>query len=198
VLNYHEQGAPYNHFPPALTGDDIWLSPTTANGLDILEQDIETYIDTNGSRPEMIIMSRKVRRLLLNQESTKRAVSSISNTAANVVVNNVGTVSPEMLSNVMQMRDLPPIVIFDEMYNMETIQKTFVKARFLNTDRYLFASPNMGERAMGPTIEAKGATGVYVETDEVTKFPPRDASRAVATMLPVFARPKQFFSRKVA
>lgn len=196
-LNYKESGADYDHFPSALSGGDRWDQYTTANGLDNLEQDIETYIDTNGFRPDMIVMSRKSRRHLLNQQSTKQAYGSINNASANVIVNTIGTVSPEMLSNLLQMRDLPPIMTFDEMFHMENYNKEFSRTRFLNTNRYVFATKNMGERAMGPTLEADGATGVFVKTREVTQFPPRDASQAVATMLPVFARPKLFFSRQV-
>jgi hypothetical protein len=143
-------------------------------------------------------MSRKLRRHLLSQESTKQAVASINNTAAATIVNAVGTVSPEMLVNVLQMRDLPPIVTFDELYKTEDVNKNFTNARFLNTNRYIFITPGMGERAMGPTLEGDGAPGIFVKVRQVTDFPPRDVAQTVATMLPVVYQPKLLFSRQVS
>lgn len=198
ILNYKDSSASYNHFPSALSGSDLWNNYSTANGIANLEQDIETFIDTNGFAPKRIVMSRKLRRHLLNQESTKQALASISNSSAQVIVNAVGTVSPEMLDNILQMRDLPPISIFDEQYEMENDNKEIIKTRFLNTDRYIFLNDQMGERAMGPTLEGDGQEGAYVVTREVKKFPPVDATQGVATLLPVFGNPKLMFSRKVA
>jgi hypothetical protein len=197
-LDYKDSGASYNHFPAALSGSNLWTNYANANGLSDLENDIETYIDTNGKRPDMIIMSRKLRRHLLNQETTKQAAGSIRNSAASLTINAIGSLNVEMLSNVMSMRDLPPIVIMDDMYKIEDSNKNTTNARYLNTDRYVFASLNMGERAMGPTLESGGAPGVFVETKQIENFPVVDATQAVATLLPVVANPKLLFSRKVA
>lgn len=197
VLNYKDPNATYNHFPSALTGSDAWTNYSTANGIRNLEEDIETYIDTNGYAPKMIGLSRKLRRHLLNQESTKQSVASISNASAMTTVNAVGTVSPEMLNNLLMLRDLPPIVIFDEQYEREDENKNVIQTRFLNTNRYVFLQDKMGERAMGPTLEGDGKEGAYVVTREVKQFPPVDATQGVATLLPVFGNPKQLFSRQV-
>jgi hypothetical protein len=198
TLDYKDPNATYNHFPSAKVGADAWTAYTTANGVRDLDEDIETFVDTNGVAPSMIVMSRKLRRHLLSQESTKQAVASINNTAAATIVNAVGTVSPEMLVNVLQMRDLPPIVTFDELYKTEDVNKNFTNARFLNTNRYIFITPGMGERAMGPTLEGDGAPGIFVKVRQVTDFPPRDVAQTVATMLPVVYQPKLLFSRQVS
>lgn len=188
--------APYGkfaHFPPDLTATpQAWDQYTTANGLNNLEEDVEVFRDTNGYMPTAILMSHKLRLKLRNQESTKRSFSSISNSAASVVVSNVGQVSNLMLDRLMEDMGLPPIVICDEMYD----HPSGGKMRFFNPDRYVFLTQGMGEQAMGPTLENEGASGPFVVTREVTQFPPRDATQGVATMLPVIPNPKLLFARR--
>lgn len=206
-LDYRDVNATYGyaphgkqaHFPPDYTASPkAWDQYPTATGLDDLENDIEKFIDDIGRPPSVIVMSRSLRRHLMNQEFTRRAFATISNTAANVIVDNVGLVGPEMLTRIMERRDMPPIVIMDEMYHVEDEAKNTTQRRFLNQDRYVFLTENMGEQAMGPTLESGNDTpGAYVLTREVTKFPPRDATQGVATMLPVIPNPKLLFSRRV-
>lgn len=205
-LDYRDPNATYGyapygkqaHFPPDLTATpDAWDQYSTANGLQVLENDIEIFIDDVGKPPDAIGMSRSLRRHLMNQESTRRAFAAVSNTAANVVVNNVGLVGQEMLMGLMDRRDLPPIRIMDEMYDVEDEAKNITRRRFLNQDRYVFLTKGMGEQAMGPTLESGDDTpGAYVATREVSKFPPRDATQGVATMLPVIPNPKLLFARR--
>lgn len=179
----------YNHFPSALSGADAWDQYATANGIRDLYNDIETYLDTNGYRPSAIVMSHRLRNHLMQQQATKDSASSLT-------VTQVGTVSPDMLGKVLEARDLPPIITFDEQYQNEYDNKQTYKARFLNDNRYVFLTEGMGQRAMGPTIESDGAEGVYVATREVSKFPSVDATQAVATILPVFPDPKKMFARQ--
>ena len=179
----------YNHFPAALAGNDRWDQAATANGLKNLQDDVDAYVQTNGFRPDAIVMSRRLRQDLLNQTSTKQS-------AVALISAQVGTVGPDMLGNILNQMDLPPIVTFDEQYQSEMNSEVY-RGRFLNDNRYVFLSRNMGKRAMGPTIEADGAEGVYVVTREVQKFPSIDATQGVATVLPAFTNPKLLFSRQV-
>jgi hypothetical protein len=195
-LNFIDGTASYSHFPSALSGGDLWTAYTTANGLQDLYNAIEVFIDTNGSKPKAVVMSRKLREHLMRQTSTRQALGSISTSLA--TVNAVGQVSTSSLAVVLEDREIPPIVTFDEQYNMEDTSKNVVKGRFLNTDRFVFLTEAMGERAMGPTLESDDQTGIFVKTREVTQFPPRDATQSVATMLPIFANPKLLYSQKVA
>lgn len=198
-LDYRDILDPLSNFPQDLTASArAWDQYATANGLQDLENDIETFITANGRPPSAIAMSRSLRKDLMNQESTRRAFAAISNTAASIVVDNIGLVGVEMLDGMLQRRDIPPIKIMDEMYHVEDEQKNITTRRFLNKDRYVFLTENMGEQAMGPTLESGDSTpGAYVLTREVTKFPPRDATQGVATMLPVIPNPKLLFSRRV-
>jgi hypothetical protein len=180
----------YNHFPAALTGTARWDQLSTANGLQDLYDSMDTYIDTNGFPPDLIVMSRKLLNLLMNQQSTKDAATQVRGAS-------VGSVSPELLSAALSARMLPSIRTFDEMYQDELSNKGSQKVRFLNTNRFVFVSQRMGQRAMGPTLESGGNTGVYVVTREISKFPSVDATQGVSTVLPVFADPKLLYSRQV-
>lgn len=197
-VDYTDPDATYNHFPADLTGNDLWTNYTTANGLMVLEQDIETFIDTTGKPPDAIVMSRKLKRHLRHQESTKQAIASITSSLAGTTVNIVGSVGSAELDAIIERRELPPIMTFDEMYQIEATNKKITNTRFLNTDRYVFLTENMGERAMGPTLESDGEQGIYVVTREIRNFPPQDATQGVATLMPVVPNPKMLFSRKVA
>ena len=181
----------YNHFPSALTGADLWTAYTTANGLQNLYDAMETYIDTNGFAPDKIIMSRKLYNHLLQQESTKAAATQIRGAS-------VGTVSPDMLSVTLEARGLPGIITFDEQTQTELQDKSVARTRFLNTDRFVFVKDNMGQRAMGPTLESQGRTGIYVVTREISKFPEVDATQGVSTNIIVPSNIKLFYSQKVA
>lgn len=180
----------YNHFPDPLTGTARWDQYSTANGLQNLYDAVDTYTDTNGYDPDAIVMSRKLYNHLLQQQSTKDAASSLT-------VAQVGTVSPDMMDALLRARGIPPIVRFDEQYKNELSNKTTANTRFLNDNRFVFMAKNMGQRAMGPTLENEGQTGIYVVTREIEKVPPVDATQGVATILPVFPDPKLFYSQQV-
>lgn len=190
TLDYKEAGAPYTHFPATLTAGARWTEYSTANGIQNLYDAVDTFIDTNGYPPDLIVMSRKLRNHLMQQTSTKNAASSLT-------VTQVGTVSPDMLKALLEARGIPPIVTFDERYEVENSSKVISNARFLSDNRFVFLNKNMGQRAMGTTIESDGQTGVYTAVREIQKFPPVDAIQGVATILPVFAKPKLFFSQRV-
>ncbi|MFN7161420.1 MAG: hypothetical protein ACK4NC_07535, partial [Candidatus Gracilibacteria bacterium] len=66
--------------------------------------------------------------------------------------------------------------------------------RFLNDNRFVFLTRDMGQRAMGTTIESDGQAGVYVVAREISKFPPVDAIQGVATILPVFTQPQLLYA----
>lgn len=180
----------YNHFPAALAGTDQWDQYATANGIQNLYDAVDNYVDTNGFAPDCIYMSRKLLNNLMQQESTKNAASSLT-------VQQVGQVSPNMLAALLEARGIPSIKTYDEKYRNEFADQTIANTRFLNDNRYVFVKSNMGERAMGPTLENDGKEGVYVTTYEKQKVPPVDVSQCVATILPVFADPKLFYSQQV-
>jgi len=190
-LNYKYSGGGYNHFPAAKTGGGRWTEWSTANGIQDLYNAVDTYVDTNGFAPDCIYMSRKALNNLMQQQSTKDAASSLT-------VAQVGTVAPNMLGALLEARGIPSIKTFDEKYKSELGDQSVANSLFLQNNRFVFVKENMGERAMGPTLENDGKAGVYVTTYEKQKVPPIDVTQAVATIVPVFADPKLFFSQQIA
>lgn len=165
-----------------------WDNYNDANGIRDLYDAVDHFIEVNGYAPKLIVMSRRLRNHLMQQKSTKDAASSL-------VVTQVGTVSPDMLRAILEARGIPPIVTFDERYQIEGDGSRDSTVRFLNDNKFVFLTENMGQRAMGTTIESDGQAGVYVIAREITKFPPVDAIQGVATILPVFTQPKLLFAQ---
>jgi hypothetical protein len=205
VINFIDPAGDYNHFPSALTQsgntadnfNNIWSDYQYADGLQRLFLDVDTFIDTNGYPPDLIVMSRRLRNDLLNQRSTKEAARQM------MASTQVGTVSPDMMNGILSARELPSIKTFDELYHIENVNKQVTKGRFLNDNRYVFMTNNMGQRCIGPTLESsQGAldlqpkSGMYVSTREVQKEPPIDATTAISTVVPFVADPKKLFARQ--
>ena len=207
-LDYRDPEADYGyaphgvmaHFPSDLTGTaNDWTQSSTADGLRDIEEDVEQYIETNGFPPDVIVMSRHLRRHLINQESTRRATAQVINSNGGVIVENSGQVGYRQLDMLLQDRELPQLAIYDEQYHQEdTSGKVVGRRRFLNQDRYVFLKRGMGEQVMGPTLEADFAPGMHVVTRQVREYPHVDATQGVATALPLIPNPKLLFSRRVA
>lgn len=188
------------NFPDALTGSGgstvnkthAWSESATADGVQNLYDFIDNYVDLNGFAPDYIYMSRKLLNELMVQASTKNAASSLT-------VTQVGTVSPAMLGAILEARGIPPIKTFDEKFKNELADKTLQNVRFLADDRFVVVKENMGERAMGPTLEGNSREGVYLSTYEAPhKSPPVDITVSVATILPVLSDPKLLGAWKVS
>lgn len=188
------------NFPDALVGTGgstinpthEWGQAQTADGLQNLYDFVDRYVDLNGFSPDYIYMSRKLLNKLMVQKSTKDSASGLT-------VTQVGQVSPSMMGALLEARGLPPIKTFDEKFRNELADKTLQNVRFLADDRFVAVKENMGERAMGPTLESGGKEGIHVVTYEAPhKSPPTDISVSTATILPVFASDKLLGSWKVA
>ena len=211
TIEYKDLTAPWTplHFPPALTAvgsatstDNVWRDINNANGIQNLYNSTDVYIDTNGYPVDYFVMSRKLRNLLMQQQFTKDAATSVRGTS-------VGAVSIDMLNMVLESRTIPKIVIVDDRYQVEDVNKNITEARFLNEDYYVGIKKDMGTRAIGPTMESSPVTvgdsstlpqprtGIYVSTYEKSKQPVLDVTIAVMTGLPVFLNSKLFYARKV-
>jgi hypothetical protein len=204
-IDWRDPDADYNHFPDALTATgntaephlNQWTDFENADGIQTLFEDLDTFIDTNGFIPDRTVMSRRARNNLLQQKATKEAAR------ARVGGQNLSTVSPEQLNDILEVRDIPPIVTFDEMYEIEKNDGTTMRGRFHAENRYSFLCKDMGERAMGVTLESADGLegqpkqGIFVRTYEKQKSPMLDVSEAIATALPIVVNPKKLFSRQV-
>lgn len=210
-INYKDASAPWTalHFPTALTAvgsgtstDNVWRDIANANGIQNMYNATDVYIDTNGYPVDYYVMARKLRNLLMQQQFTKDAATSVRGTS-------VGAVSIDMLNMVLEARTIPKIVVVDDRYQIEDESKNVVNARFLNEDYFVGIKKDMGTRAIGPTMESSPVTvgdsstlpqprtGVYVSTYEKSKQSLIDVTMAVMTGLPIFLNSKLFYSRKV-
>ena len=115
----------------------------------------------------------------------------------------VGTVSPDALQKLLEDREIPPIITFDELYEVENNEGELIKGRFLNENRFCFLTKGMGERAFGVTIESKNGmngtpkSGIYVTTFEKSKSPVLDVTQAIDTALPIVINTKLLYSQAV-
>lgn len=218
-IDFKDPNAKYNHFPSALvasgnTGDptlNMWTDLENANAIQNLVNALFTYRDTNGCSPDHIVMSLPTYTNLLNQQSTKDAVNQVRGSLS------VGTVAPQMLSDILKARFLPDITVVDDRYvgyeevlvNGRLEEKKVDNKRFVPDGYYLFAKKGMGERALGPTMEnasqalangnsiAQSKPGLSYKTWEEKHSPPIDSTQVTANALPVFIQDKLFFAQKV-
>ena len=218
-IDYRNPAATYNHFPNALvaTGNtanpelNMWTDRENANGLLNLELALDTYRQTNGCSPDYLLMSLPTYRNLLNMQSTKDAVNQVRGSMS------VGTVSNQMLSEILQDRFLPPVTIIDDRFkgydymeeNGRRVEKLVDNKRFLPEGYFVFGKKSMGERAIGPTLESatnalengngipKASVGLSYMTWEEKKSPPIDATQVTAAALPIIIQDKYLYSQKV-
>ncbi len=203
-IDWKDSSATYNHFPATLTATgsaapslNRWDDYEYADGLQCLADALDNYHDTNGFSPELTVMSRRARNDLLRQRTTKEAART------SMGLSQVGTISPDLLLKLLDMRELPPIVTFDELYEVENNVGELIKGRFLNENRFCFLTKGMGERAFGITIESKNGmegtpkSGIYVQTFEKSKSPVLDVTQAIATALPIVINPKLLYSQAI-
>lgn len=205
TIDWKDPNSNYVHFPTALTatGDNAdkslnaWDDLEYADGIQTLFNAVDNFIDTNGYQPHCTVMSRKARNKLLEQKSTKEAARQ------RVAGQNLSAVSMEMLNDLLEVRDIPPIKTFDEQYQIEKNDGTISRGRFHAENRFSFLCENMGQRAMGVTLESKQnlndtpQKGIYVRTYEKQKQPILDVTEAIATALPVVVNPKKLYSQQV-
>lgn len=210
-VDYRDGSATYDFFPAAgvpLTVDGSAYTPTTrtrypwddytnADGILDIEEDCEGYRRVNGFYPKSIAMSKTAFRHLVRQASTINYASTFSTgvTAARM--------SYTILNRVLEDRGLPPIEYVDRLYDREDVNGNITKVRYLAENRYVFLAPNMGERAVGTTIESKNGlydrpkAGIWLKTVQDPLNPVQDIMQARATALAMAINPKLLLSRQV-
>jgi hypothetical protein len=192
IIDYRDPTLTAQHFPAPLVGPQAWTSSATANGLADLETLVETFVQgKNGFAPKAIALSRKGLRNLLNQQSTKDAATSVRGSS-------VGSVSNEMLQTCLEARQLPSIITFDERYTYEAEDKTTSQVRFMQENRVVMLTEEMGVRAIGPTLENNGGeSGIYTRTRQVNDGTVVDKTETYAHLLPVLLKPSLLMSQQV-
>ena len=191
-IDYRRPNAPYNHFPAPLTQtgntvdgtQNVWNDFANADGITLLENAQATYVLTNGFKPDAIAMSNTAINYLRRQQST------ITKARQAIGVAQVGSVGYGMLNEIMIQNNLPPIVQFDELYQLETtfpgqtatLDPNIANARFLQENRFVFLKEGLGQQCLGQSEETMSlkkedgmisgdSSAVTVRVYEKTKIP---------------------------
>ena len=220
ILDFKDNTKSYTakHFPPALvntgnTGDpqsNKWDDLENADGIGLLQTWMLDYLDTNGVQPKVIVMSKRTRIKLAQQKSTIEKSRQLAG------FGGVGAVSPASLLMVLDAYELPPIVTFDEFYQIEyaAAQSTNTNDGFVNNTRFLpegrvcFLQEDLGVQAMGQTLPMKyfkkedgklsgDTSSILVRVHERSKLPMLDEIEALALISPVVVNPKMIAGRTV-
>lgn len=220
VIDFKDNSKAYTalHFPAALvaTGNTAnpqlnkWDDLEYADGIGLLQTWALDYLDTNGFMPDAIVMSKRTRIKLAQQRSTIEKSRQLAG------FGQVGAVSPQALLAVLDAYELPPIVTFDEYYQVEysAAQGTNTNDGFINNTRFLpegrvcFLKRDLGIQAMGASLAMKyfkkedgklsgDNSSILVRVHERSKLPMLDELEAISLILPVCAQPKYLAGRTV-
>jgi hypothetical protein len=188
-------------FPAPLTGNGagtaVWTDYTNANGVDNLQKHARAFYDVNGYYPDETAISQDLLDHLLRQQSTRNYALSLG------IINNIpgavtAMVSEGIVNKIFGELKIPKLRVTDAQYEIEIAPGQNVRGRYLPTDTYAFLTKGMSERLFGPTIEAKGKSGIYVATVPAREGETTEKSFAVAQMIPYVPQPKMLAARKVA
>lgn len=220
IIDFKDPGAAYTalHFPPALTDtgntadpqSNKWDDLVNADGIGLLQTWMLDYLDTNGFKPDKIVMPYRVMLKLSQQQSTIEKARQL------VGYGGVGAVSPQTLTMVLDAYGLPPICTFDEFYQIEstlpgstnTKSDVVSNVRFLPENKVVFLKKDMGIQALGASIEMKyfskadgrlsgEGSSILVRVHERSKLPMLDELESISMCLPVLPAPKYCAGRTV-
>jgi hypothetical protein len=175
-------------FPPPLTGIRAWNQPATATGIADIIYHSDRYYYHNGFRPQYIVMRTETMRELSAQQSTIQYLISLG--LVNAQTTGGTFVSLGRLQEIFKALQLPEIWIWDAQVEIESAPGLLQRINVMNTGEYFFAQSGMGERIFGKTIESKGKTGIFVDTDPKDRKSTEDQAIAIARFVPFIENPK--------
>lgn len=223
ILNYRDDAASYTskHFPTALvaTGNTAnpklnkWDDLEYADGIGLLQDWCLDYQDTNGFKPDLIVMTE---RRLINLCQQKTTIEKARQLAG---YGGVGAVSMNTLSQVLMAYGIPPIQKFDERYqnpytnaqsSTATRDRYVDNVNFLPDNRVVLLKTDMGVQAMGQSIEMKHfqntplesrlsgqGSSILVMVNSRSQIPLLDTVESMSVLLPVVMNPKYLAGRVV-
>lgn len=174
-----------------VTAGTAWSNTGSATPLTDLLAWRDTYVDTNGEDPGVILTSRKVVGYLLRNAEIRVLAGSLAGSPA--------IVSEAQLEAVLSVHGLPPISVYDAKY-----KSGGVATRFIPEDKLLFlpSDPSeLGGTFWGTTVEALDG-GYALESGEEAGIvsgvyrveeSPALWTKAAAIVLPVLANPDLTF-----
>lgn len=180
-------GVPAEH-KVALTAGNDWNELKHDVIGDLLSW-VDTYSNTNGQAPDVILMSREANaKLLRNANIVTEAGRPVGSTR----------VSQAELNAVLDGFGLPPIQIVNDrkvtVKNVYTGQNEVIE--FMPVNRVVMLSEGIGEFLLGPTVENEFQPGIALDAYDKEE-PIESILRAVAAGFPAIEKPSLIFHADV-
>lgn len=185
----------------SVTAGVLWSDHTNATPIDDLESWVQTYVDTNGVMPGVILMPRVVLQNLRQCDQVMRQVFPLAPAGTAPMVN------AEQVSTVLESMGLPPIEIYDAQVKVDGTSTRVTPANSIA----LLPTPagggmtDLGATLMGTTAEALepeyglvgGQQAGIVAATWKTKDPVRLWTHAAAVGMPILREPDLTFKAQV-
>ena len=185
----------------SVTAAVLWSVHDTAVPIDDLESWVQTYIDTNGVAPGVILMPRQVLLNMRQCEQVQRQVFPLAPDGSMPMVN------ADQVSTVLGAMGLPPIEIYDAQVKVDGTNTRVTPANSI----VLLPPPSgggltdLGATLLGTTAEAlepeyslvSGEQAGIVAATWKTKDPVRLWTHAAAVGLPILREPDLTFKAQV-
>ncbi|WP_432160771.1 major capsid protein [Streptomyces sp. NRRL F-5630] len=182
----------------------LWSDHANATPLDDLEMWVQTYIDTNGVAPAVILMSRQVLNNMRQCDQVQRQVYPLAPAGSTPIVN------ADQVSTVLTAAEMPPIEIYDAKVRVEGVSTRITPANAVallpEPGATTAAQPTeLGATLLGTTAEALEAEYELVGDEQPgivsaaykSKDPIRLWTHAAAIGLPILAEPNLTFKAQV-
>jgi len=182
----------------------LWSEHATATPIDDLEAWVQTYIDTNGSAPAVILMPRQVFQNMRQCEQVQRLAFPLAPAGQTPLV------SADQVSTVIESMGLPPIELYDAQVRVDGTSTRITPGNALvllpEAGAPSAASPTeLGATLLGTTAEAleddyslaPGDQPGIVAGTWKTKDPVRLWTHAAAVGLPILREPNLTFKAQV-
>lgn len=187
-------------FPAALTGNDAWTQPSTANGLRNLEQHAEDWFNEFGMWPNCVVLRWQMIRDLAAQETTKNAYLSMSGIRP-ATDNDLSTVyidDDPVVEMIQRRTRCQKVVLIDAQIEIENADGTITPKYYLEDNTYTFLQDGNQERAIVPSVEKDFEQGVYTLAEVQNKAPRREQVLALQNSIPYVKDDRKLAARKVA
>lgn len=186
----YTQDMPAEH-KVALTAGNDWSEPDHDVIGDLLNW-TQTYEQTNGKQPDVLLMSREVQALLLKNTVIITEAVGMSNSGRN-------RVSLEELNSVLGGYGLPPVQVVQQrsitVKNIYDGQPETIE--YFPVNRIVMVSEGVGNFLFGPTVENDFQPGIILQAYDKGPDPIESIMRVAAAGFPVVEAPDLLFHADV-
>lgn len=159
---------------------------------------LEEWADALDVAPTRILTSKKVRNKILKNENIQKMFKTSGLLPSNGSLNQL-----------LNMMDLPSIVVYDGKFNREDAQGNLVQERYFPENKLvMFGDGYLGETVFGTTPEEsrivannnqiQSVGNIYAEIYESSQDPVGTFTKAVATALPSFPQANNVFQATIS